>query len=118
MNIQVNGSAIVLGDEMALTMVFRNLFENTNRHNPQSNGVVVDLKNFGSEVICYYNDQGKPFLGSRKKLGELFYKHDSKKGTGIGLYLVKQLLKAQHGKLEFSPNGPLVFHLHFQRGEE
>jgi signal transduction histidine kinase len=117
-NIQVNGSAVVLGDEMALTMVFRNLFENTARHNPQSSGVVVDLKNSGSEVICSYSDQGKPFLGSRKKLGELFYKHDSKKGTGIGLYLVKQLLKAQNGKLEFSQQGPLIFHLHLQRGEE
>jgi signal transduction histidine kinase len=51
-------------------------------------------------------------------LGELFYKHDSKKGTGIGLYLVKQLMKAQQGKLSFSQEGPLVFFLEFRRGEE
>jgi signal transduction histidine kinase len=116
--IEVTGEAVVLADEMALDMVFRNLLENTARHNPKSSGVRIVLNADGTNVMCRYDDQGAPFGGDRRNLGELFYKHESKRGTGIGLYLVKQLMKAQHGRMTLSEDGPLVFHLHFRRGEE
>lgn len=116
--VQVQGEGVVLADEMALTMVLRNLFENTQRHNPSSPGIKVDFQHEGGTLVCRYDDQGQAFQGERRLLGELFYKHDSKKGTGIGLYLVKQLMKAQQGKLTLSEQGPLVFLLHFKRGEE
>jgi len=116
--VELTGEGVVQADELALTMVFRNLFENTSRHNPQSTKVSVAFQSDGETLICRYSDHGKQFAGDRKMLGELFYKHDSKKGTGIGLYLVKQLMKAQQGKLSFSQEGPLEFFLHFRRGEE
>lgn len=118
LTLEVTGNGVVLADEMALTMVFRNLFENTARHNPQGTKATVSFQEQGDSLVCSYNDHGKVFAGDRKMLGELFYKHDSKKGTGIGLYLVKQLMKAQQGKLSFSLEGPLVFFLEFRRGEE
>ena len=116
--IEVAGEGVVLADEMALTMVFRNLFENTIRHNAGSAKATVHFDLQGDLLVCRYDDHGKAFAGDRKMLGQLFYKHDSKKGTGIGLYLVKQLMKAQQGKLSFSQEGPLVFFLEFRRGEE
>jgi signal transduction histidine kinase len=118
LTLEVTGNGVVLADEMALTMVFRNLFENTARHNPLGTKATVSFQEQGDSLVCSYNDHGKVFAGDRKMLGELFYKHDSKKGTGIGLYLVKQLMKAQQGKLSFSQEGPLVFFLEFRRGEE
>ncbi len=118
MNLELVGNGVVLADEMALTMVFRNLFENTARHNPASAKATVRFDLQGDLLVCRYDDHGKVFAGDRKMLGELFYKHDSKKGTGIGLYLVRQLMKAQQGKLSFSHEGPLVFFLEFRRGEE
>ncbi len=118
MALELTGEGVVLADELALTMVFRNLFENTARHNPQSTKVSVTFQTEGDTLICKYTDHGKVFAGDRKMLGELFYKHDSKKGTGIGLYLVRQLMKAQQGKLSFSQEGPLAFFLQFRRGEE
>lgn len=116
--LEVTGNGVVQADEMALTMVFRNLYENTTRHNPKHSKVTVRFQHEGEILVCSYDDHGERFAGDRKMLGELFYKHDSKKGTGIGLYLVKQLMKAQQGKLTFSQEGPLVFFLHFRRGEE
>jgi signal transduction histidine kinase len=118
LTLEVTGNGVVLADEMALTMVFRNLFENTARHNLQGTKATVSFQEQGDALVCSYDDHGKVFAGDRKMLGELFYKHDSKKGTGIGLYLVKQLMKAQQGKLSFSQEGPLVFFLEFRRGEE
>jgi len=116
--VEVTGEGVVLADELALAMVFRNLFENTAGHNPTSPGVRLALVIEGGSVVCHYDDQGSPFRGDRRQLGELFYKHESKRGTGIGLYLVKQLMTAQDGRLEISDEGPLRFDLHFRRGEE
>lgn len=117
-NIEIQGEGLVLADEMALTMVFRNLFENSLRHNPTSVVTKLKMTSNGAEVICHYDDGGKEFLGDRSKLGKLFYKHESKKGTGIGLYLVQQLMKTQQGHLRFSASGPLTFSLHFKRAED
>jgi signal transduction histidine kinase len=117
-SVDIHGSGMVLADELALTMVFRNLFENTLRHNPTAHKITIEFRQEGDNVLCIYDDHGPEFSGNRQQLGELFYKHDSKKGTGIGLYLVKQLMKAQHGKLHFSASGSLVFYLHFLRAEE
>lgn len=116
--VELTGKGVILGDEMALNMMFRNLFENTQRHHPKTPGVKIHLKSLQGQVHCSYNDQGESFTGERKKLGELFYKHASKKGTGIGLYLIKQLMNAQQGRFEISTQGPLVFTLVFLSGPE
>ena len=112
--IQITGQGTVMADEMALTMIFRNLLENTQRHNPKTPKVLITL---ASDQLIY-NDHGPEFSGSRQRLGQLFYKHDSKKGTGIGLYLITQLMRAMRGSLSYSSQGPLVFTLRFQAAPE
>jgi len=116
--LEVHGEAVVLADEMALTMIFRNLFENSRRHNPDFKSVRLTLSAQAQEVRCHYDDQGPAFEGDRKKLGTLFYKHKSQKGTGIGLYLIEKLMLAQQGLLRISQQGALTFTLHFRRAEE
>lgn len=106
--------SVVLADEMALKMVFRNLFENSLRHNPEGKRVTITLKRQADQLICRYDDHGPDFTGDRKRLGQLFYKHESRKGTGIGLYLVKQLMQAMQGRFSISEQGPLVFSLQFK----
>ncbi len=115
--VEVQGEAVVLADEMALAMVLRNLFENTQRYSAGGK-VSVRFEREGDHLVCTYDDHGRDFSGDRSRLGELFYKHDSRKGTGIGLYLVRELMRAQHGRLEFSEQGPLIFRLVFRRAEE
>lgn len=118
-NLEVNikGSGTILADEMALSMVFRNLLENTVRHSG-SNKVTINLSSLSEELICTYDDHGKNFTGNHHQLGHLFYKHASTKGTGIGLYLIKKLMQSQQGQLVVSTNGPLKFHLHFKSSPE
>lgn len=115
--VNVVGTASVLADELALSMIFRNLLENTARHS-SSASVTVTIEQKGTEVWCRYDDHGRPFTGDRRQLGELFYKHDSKKGTGIGLYLVKKLMVAQQGQMDISQEGPLVFTLRLKAAPE
>lgn len=116
--VQIEGKGHILADEMALNMMLRNLFENTQRHHPKSSGVKITLKSYQGQIHCRYDDHGAEFLGERKKLGQLFYKHESKKGTGIGLYLIKQLMNAQKGRFDISAQGPLVFTLVFLAAPE
>jgi signal transduction histidine kinase len=112
--IVLEGESVVMADEMALTMILRNLLENTQRHNPQTKKILIRL----NSATLLYDDHGPVFQGERKKLTQLFYKHDSKKGTGIGLYLVKQLMEAMQGSIQFSSEGPLTFTLTFKPAPE
>lgn len=89
-------SSWVLADELALRMVFRNLFENSVHHSPDQK-MHLTLKNDPSFLVVDYQDGGN-FQGDPKKLGTLFYKHQSARGSGIGLYLTKRLMERMGGK--------------------
>jgi signal transduction histidine kinase len=106
----------ILADHFALELIFKNLFENTKNH-AESNKVQVDLETSGNWVFVYYRDQNK-FDGDVKKLGNLFYKHNSNKGTGIGLHLIKNLMNGMNGDIQFLlEEKRLVQRLNFPRGQ-
>ncbi len=113
-------SVEVLADELALNVIFRNLFENTLRHNPSSQKVEISARKDGNLVMLTYDDFGKKFGGSVTNLGDLFYKFQSAKGSGIGLYLIKNLMRKMQGNFEVENRDRLRFHLTFKapEGEE
>lgn len=108
------GTDEVLADELALSMVFRNLFENTLRHNRQSSRILVEARRSGEFVEILYDDFGVRFTGNREKLGELFYKFNSGKGSGIGLYLIKSLMRKMQGSFVVENDERLRFRLCFK----
>ena len=110
---------VVIGDQTALNIIFKNLFENTARHNKsQQKQVTISIKGENGKVRVIYDDHGEKFCGNLDRLGKLFYKHDSPKGSGIGLYLVKKLVQRQGGQFVVSNEARLLFELKFKRGEE
>jgi len=87
----------VEADYLALTIIFRNLFENSIRH---GNFGPVKIKLGESEKFIIINYQDKnSFSGDLNKLGTIFYKHSSPKGSGIGLYLSKKIIESFSGSL-------------------
>lgn len=114
------GAQEVLADEFALNMVFRNLFENTLRHNKNAEKILIQTRRQGEMVELLYDDFGQNFTGNVERLGELFYKFNSTKGSGIGLYLIKSLMRKMRGSFEILPQGRLRFRLCFlaPQGEE
>jgi signal transduction histidine kinase len=104
----------VMADELALNMIFRNLFENTLRHNPSTKKITVSSRLEGENVIVTYDDHGKKFAGPSDKLGELFFKYDSSKGSGIGLYLIKSLMKKMRGDFVVKNDERLQFVMCFE----
>lgn len=104
----------VMADELSLNMIFRNLFENTLRHNKKTSLVSIKVIKQGSLVEILYDDHGESFKGNSSRLGELFYKFNSSKGSGIGLYLIKNLMRKMHGQFVIENNDKLKFHLFFK----
>jgi signal transduction histidine kinase len=110
-------SQAVMADELALNVIFRNLFENTVRHNPASKNIFISATRVGPNVELTYDDRGKKFQGNPGRLGELFYKFNSAKGTGVGLYLIKNLMRKMNGSLEIMNKDKLILKLTFKAPE-
>lgn len=108
------GAEEVLADELALNVIFRNLFENTFRHHKEVSKIEIKARRLGDEVELSYDDFGKKFTGDVEKLGRLFYKFNSAKGSGIGLYLIKSLMEKMQGDLKILNHDRLIFQLSFK----
>jgi signal transduction histidine kinase len=104
----------VLADELALNMVFRNLFENTQRHQKSAERISIYVLRRGDYVEVLYDDFGEHFRGDVSRLGQLFYKFNSSKGSGIGLYLIKSLMQKMQGFFEIENKDRLKFRLCFR----
>ncbi len=104
----------VLADELALNMIFRNLFENTMRHQKNAQRIEIKAERINDNVIVHYDDFGEKFTGNTQNLGELFYKFNSTKGSGIGLYLIKSLMHKMQGSFEIQNKDRLRFRLCFK----
>lgn len=108
---------VVHADEFALELIFKNLFENTRNHAGSSQKITLIVDPRKQDVLISYRDGGL-FDGDASRLSELFYKHNSSKGSGIGLYLIKKSLKQMNGDLDIETTPELVFHLRLPRYQE
>lgn len=104
-------------DEFALQLIMKNLLENTRIHT-SSKKIHIKITQDKKHVNFSYFDHGE-FKGDLEKLGTIFYKHNSTKGSGIGLYLSQKLLEKMDGDLVVTKHhGGLKFDLSFKRSEE
>lgn len=117
--VKVNSSGpslFIVGDDFALELILKNLFENTRNHT-QAKQVEISITHDQDNVFFKYSDDGF-FNGDLKKLGKLFYTHNSKKGSGIGLYLIKKLLSRMNANFTISSNNHLTFQIEFQKARD
>jgi len=95
----------IQADAAAVQMILRNLVENSVKHgHVLPVRVSVAARAQGSEVLIDYQDNGRGAEDIRP-LGHLFRRGASSAGTGIGLYLVRALMRRMGGHAEFA-NAP------------
>lgn len=95
--------AIIEADPTALKVIFKNLLENSVRHAKREKVIISITSVFKDKtIILVLKDDGQGFLGDEKKLGKIFQKGVSSSGTGVGLYLVKVLMKRMGGWVHYS----------------
>ena len=92
----------ILGDSVQLTQVFENLFSNAIKYTGDS-PLSITLRRNPASLTVAFSDRGPgipeeylPFIFER------FYRvpaDNSATGTGLGLYICKQIVLAHHGKI-------------------
>ena len=90
-------------DEDRIEQVLNNLLSNAFKYSPDGGEIVLQVLAAGNEVILRVSDSGMGM--SAEQISHLFEKYyrtpDAQKrnikGTGLGLYLVKQLVEAHGG---------------------
>ena len=97
------GALMVLGDSVRLVQVFGNLLENSSRYTPEGGEISLTAKKVGDCVVVAVKDNG---IGiTAKALPHVFdiFVRDaratavSEVGLGIGLAVVRELVKAHEG---------------------
>jgi signal transduction histidine kinase len=96
--ISIKGEFKLRADRRMIDVIIKNLIQNAIIH-AKASEIIFELQDRGLVVVT---NLGKPFIGELPRLGELFYRHQHKSRSGIGLYLVKTLSEALGGKVAFS----------------
>lgn len=99
-------------DHSGLTSILLNLAENAVKYSPTPAVVDIRLLQQGSQMELAIADQGFGIAESEKtRIFTQFYRvgnEDTRqtKGTGLGLYIVDQLVKVHGGQISVSENSP------------
>lgn len=105
-NIRLN-----LEENMIVSLLF-NLLENANKYSPASEPIAVSLKGDEYFVVLEIADFGEGIPAvERKSVFEKFHRLGNEqtrtqKGTGLGLYIVKEICKAHSAEITISENSP------------
>lgn len=96
--ISIKGECKLRADRRMIDVIVKNLIQNAIIH-AKASEITFELSGSGLVVVT---NLGEPFIGELPRLGELFYRHQHKSRSGIGLYLVKTLSESLGGKVAFS----------------
>lgn len=99
--IRQSGDGRVIADARALESVVTNLIQNAVTH---GHATEIDVKIEAARngrVSISVADNGRGFSGDFNQLGKLFVRHGRGSGSGVGLYIARQLVKRMNGDIKF-----------------
>ena len=97
-------------DLFYFTSVVQNLFENAQKYSEKGTNIIWRSSVINGQSVLSIIDQGVGIPDDEKdKVFQLFYRLDkeetrSSKGTGLGLYLVENIVKLHQGKISVKNN--------------
>ncbi|QEC54333.1 phospho-acceptor domain-containing protein [Anseongella ginsenosidimutans] len=109
---RIDGDIPVYGDRFALSLALSNLVENALKYSPPAAAVHLELKEAGPKAVLRVADQGQGIPDKEKeKIFDKFYRIGSEetratKGTGLGLFIVKQVLDNHGAVIQVKDNRP------------
>ena len=113
------GDGVVMGDGRAIESMLTNLVHNAVTHGHASEIRITAAPN--NKGFCLrVADNGSGFPGDFKQLGKLFVRHARGSGSGVGLYISRQLAIRMNSTLSFSrgDDGGFVAELGFATASE
>ncbi len=101
-DIETKSTPSIHGDGVRIAQVFENLFTNAIKYAPGA-PIAVSLSSQGDSVLVVFKDGGPGIAPeSLPLIFERFYRVKSEKsvtGSGLGLYICKQIIQAHRGKI-------------------
>jgi signal transduction histidine kinase len=112
--VAISGSATCefVVDIDALKVIFDNLIDNALKYSSRPVEIMVSLSSSSTKAIIEFTDNGIGIAPKEvKKIFNKFYRIYHKdipnvKGTGLGLYRVKEIVKNHGGRISVSSDGP------------
>lgn len=97
------GDCVVCGDRRALESILTNLMHNAVKHGEASEIHIDAQPGSGNRLLLRVADNGSGFRGDFTQLGKLFVRHARGSGSGVGLYISRQLANRMNATLSFAP---------------
>ena len=98
---------IINGDKILLQLAINNLLDNAIKYSEKDDVVLVKISKANRKVNLKVIDQGVGIKDSEKKrIFEKYFRGSGMqaKGTGLGLYLTREIIKQHHGIISFRNN--------------
>ncbi|MFT5184146.1 MAG: two-component system sensor histidine kinase CiaH [Flavobacteriales bacterium] len=105
-------NVIVNGDQDLLESVIINLVDNASKYSAKGTDICIELVQKGGRAIIEISDHGLGIAKDEKEhVFKRFYRSGEEsvrrsKGTGLGLFIVNQIVKAHLGKISIEDNQP------------
>ena len=100
-SLDLDSSTAIHADGVRIAQVFENMFTNAVKYAPGA-AIIVGLKQVGKSLIVTFTDNGPGIPAeSLPLIFERFYRvrTDKATGTGLGLFICKQIIEAHRGKI-------------------
>ena len=104
LNLELQGEALVRGDERALRTVLGNLVQNAYVHG-RATKIDFRCERAHEGVRLEISDNGKGFDGDVSALGTLFHRPKPSSGSGLGLHISRLLMNKMGGDIRLESKG-------------
>lgn len=112
LNSSIQEGILIEGDKLMLQMAINNLIDNALKYSGKEAAIAVSLSTTDRSVKLKVADEGKGIDQSeKKKIFDKYYRIGNKatkeaKGTGLGLYLTRKILKQHNASIQVEDNTP------------
>ena len=109
---KIDPDIIVYGDVIAFNSIITNLLDNASKYSASQSEINITLQKQNDSVSLIIKDEGIGISPAEAtKVFNKFYRTGNEetrhtKGTGLGLYIVNNLVKMHHGSIKIDPNQP------------
>ena len=106
--LRLQGDSSVLADARALESILSNLIQNAVTHG-EAHAITLTVTTETNRIQVQVADDGRGFAGDFARLGMRFYRHTPSSGSGMGLFIARQLAQRMGGTLMFAAAEPRGF---------
>jgi signal transduction histidine kinase len=117
--VDITDESLITGDPLLLQLAINNLLDNALKYSGKDNVVLIKVFQNDKKIFLQVLDEGKGIAADeKKKIFDKYFRgaHAQANGTGLGLYLTKEIVRQHHGCIAIKNNTPQgsIFEIRFK----